>query len=211
LNAELFGEKTMRSKKHKRKKIYRAILLSVISIVSVIAVMSIIKLTQTDSSYELKISDSYANGIESEVTVDVSVNKLGDSIYPAASFVIDFDKSKLELLSLNEGNLLIASQNGFDLPTWNVNIENANKSGEIKVMYLDITGGTEAFTGKLSDNGSIVFRLKFRVRGSCREGEICKITVKDAVFAANDESDSISMTTGVLKVKNGSIIVGESK
>ena len=77
-------------------------------------------------------------------------------------------------------------------------------------MYLDMTGGKNAFTKELlAEDYNVVLRLKFRLRGSVRVGDVLDLIVEDAVFAASDETQSLAMTTDTLKVKNGKIVVGE--
>ena len=43
--------------------------------------------------------------------------------------------------------------------------------------------------------------------------QLCKVVLdlilEDAVFAASDESQSLAMTTGTLKTRNGKIVTGE--
>ena len=78
------------------------------------------------------------------------------------------------------------------------------------MMYLDMTGGKNAFTGELMDEEhDVVLRLKFRLRGSAVAGDVCDLIVEDAVFAASDETKSLAMTTGTLKVKNGKLVIGD--
>lgn len=157
--------------------------------------------------HTLYIADVRAEGIESEVVADVCIDKLGDAIYPAASFIIDFDASRLELLSVNEGNVFVSSENGEKLPEWSVNVNKANETGEIRIMYLDITAGTQAFSDELAGKDGVLFRLKFRVRGSARAGDVYRLVVEDAVFAANDEELSLATKADTLKVRNGSIVI----
>ena len=61
----------------------------------------------------------------------------------------------------------------------------------------------------LSTGDNVVLRLKFRLRGSVRSGDICDLIFDDAVFAASDETQSLAMTRDTLKVRNGKIVVGE--
>ena len=77
-------------------------------------------------------------------------------------------------------------------------------------MYLDITGGRNSF-GKdlLAEDYNVVLRLRFRLRGSARVGDIYEIIVEDADFAASDETQSLAMTTGTLKIINSKIVIGE--
>ena len=145
-------------------------------------------------------------------TLDVSISSLGEAVYPAASMSISFDSSRLEFLGVEEGNVFIKSDNtsGQTLPEWNYNTDTCNKSGLINVMYLDMTGGKNAFSKDLlHEDNNVVLRLKFRLRGSARAGDVCDLIVEDAVFAASDETQSLAMTTNTLTVRNGKLVIGE--
>lgn len=150
-----------------------------------------------------------------EFTVDVTVSDLGDALYPAASLSVEFDPSRLEFLGIDEGNVFVTdsadgTKNGKKLPEWNVNAEACNKSGVINVMYLDMTGGRYAFSRDLLGRGDhTVLRLKFRLRGSARAGEVYELNIKDAVFAASDETESLASSNGTLKTQNGRVAVGK--
>ena len=144
--------------------------------------------------------------------LDVTISSFGDAIYPAASMSIAFDASRLEFLGIEEGNVFIKSDNtsGQTLPDWSYNTAACNESGRINVMYLDMTGGKNAFSKDLlSEDNNVVLRLKFRLRGSVRAGDVCDLIVEDAVFAASDETKSLAMTTKTLTVKNGKLVIGE--
>ena len=144
--------------------------------------------------------------------LDVTVSSFGDAIYPAASMSIAFDASRLEFLGIEEGNVFIKSDNtsGQTLPEWSYNTTACNESGRINVMYLDMTGGKNAFSkDMLHEDNNVVLRLKFRLRGSARAGDVCDLIVEDAVFAASDETQSLAMTTNTLTVKNGKLVIGE--
>ena len=144
-------------------------------------------------------------------TLDVTVSELGDALYPAMSMSLRFDPSCLEFLGIKEGNVFVTdSKVGRKLPQWSCNPEQCNKTGLINIMYLDLTGGKEAFTQSLlAEEDNVVLRLSFRLRGSARAGDVFDLAVEDAVFAASDESRSLAMTQGTLKVKNGKIVVGD--
>jgi hypothetical protein len=148
-----------------------------------------------------------------EFTLDVTISDLGDAIYPAMSMSIAFDASRLEFLGVEEGNLLISdpeNSSGQRLPEWSCNIENSNKTGMINIMYLDMTGGKHAFSRELlADTDNVVLRLRFRLRGSARPGDVLDLIVEDAVFAASDETESLAMTTNTLKTKNGRLVIGD--
>ena len=148
-----------------------------------------------------------------EFTLDVTVSNLGEARYPAMSISISFDSSRLEFLGVEEGNIFILSDesnNGQQLPDWSCNVQNSNDTGRINIMYLDMTGGRNAFTQELlAKDYNVVLRLKFRLRGSSRPGDVLDLIVEDAVFAASDETQSLAMTTGTLKTKNGRLVIGE--
>ena len=148
-----------------------------------------------------------------EFTLDVTLSSLGDVRYPAMSMSIAFDSSRLEFLGVEEGNIFILSDensSGQKLPNWSCNVQNSNDTGLINIMYLDMTGGRNAFTNELlADDYNVVLRLKFRLRGSVRPGDVLDLIVEDAVFAASDETQSLAMTTDTLKVKNGRLVIGD--
>ena len=148
-----------------------------------------------------------------EFTLDVTVSNLGEARYPAMSISISFDSSRLEFLGVEEGNIFILSDesnNGQQLPDRSCNVQNSNDTGRINIIYLDMTGGRNAFTQELlAKDYNVVLRLKFRLRGSSRPGDVLDLIVEDAVFAASDETQSLAMTTGTLKTKNGRLVIGE--
>ena len=148
-----------------------------------------------------------------DFTLDVTVSDLGDARYPAMSLSITFDSSRLEFLGVEEGNIFILSDensSGQQLPNWSCNVQSSNDTGLINIMYLDMTGGRNAFTKDLlADDYNVVLRLKFRLRGSVRPGDVLDLIVEDAVFAASDETQSLAMIRDTLKVKNGRLVIGE--
>lgn len=105
-----------------------------------------------------------------EFSLDVTISDLGEAIYPAASFSIRFDPSRLEVLGVEEGDGFILddeNQLGQQLPDWSVNVQNSNDTGLISILYLDMTGGRYAFSRDLlAEENNVVLRLKFRLRGS---------------------------------------------
>lgn len=133
-------------------------------------------------------------------------------LYPAASFSIRFDPSKLEFLGVEEGNVPItdsASSSGYQLPQWSVNVERSNELGQINLMYLDTTGGTRAFVQQgLAESGNVLLRLRFRLRGSAAAGDIYELGFDDAIFAAPEESRSLALSANSLRAVNGRIVVG---
>ena len=148
-----------------------------------------------------------------EFSLDVMISSFGDAIYPAASMSISFDSSRLEFIGVEEGNVFIRNDDGDvpqKLPNWSCNPEQCNKSGKINIMYLDTTGGKNAFSKELlAEEDNVVLRLTFRVRGSVRTGDVLDLIVEDAVFAASEEKDSLAMTRNTLRVRNSRIVIGE--
>ena len=144
-----------------------------------------------------------------EVVVDVTISDLEEIIYPAASASIRFDSSRLEFLGVREGNVFVRDGAGQDLPQWNCSPVRCNETGQINVMYLDMTGGTQAFDRQLlAAQDNVLLRLAFRLRGSARVGDVYDLTVEDAVFAASNEEESLAMLQGTLSCRNGRIVVG---
>ena len=148
-------------------------------------------------------------------SLELQLTSLGESVYPAASFSIGFDPAKLEFLGISEGNVIIKNSesiSGTALPEWNVNAARSNETGIINIMYVDMTGGKNAFSKELlQDQGNVLLLLDFRLRGSVRAGDILELSLDDAVFAASDETESLSGTAGTLRTVNGRIVIGESK
>lgn len=148
-----------------------------------------------------------------EITLDMTLSALGDVVYPAASMSISFDSSRLEFLGIGEGNVFVRSgEKGASqqLPEWSCNPQQCNKTGKINIMYLDTTGGRNAFSKELlAEEENVILRLKFRLRGSVRKGDVCDLIFEDAVFAASDEKNSLAMTRNTLKVRNSKIVAGE--
>lgn len=146
-----------------------------------------------------------------ELTLDMTISSFKDAIYPAASMSVIFDNSRLEFLRIDEGNVFI--ENGESdmlqkLPDWNYNAEQSNKSGKINIMYLDTTGGKNAFSKKLlGKDDNVVLRLTFRLRGSVRSGDVLDLIFEDAIFAASDEKESLGMLSKTLRVRNAKIVV----
>lgn len=147
-----------------------------------------------------------------EFSLKLSLTSLKKEVYPAASFSISFDPSKLEFLGLSEGNVIISSNestSGTALPDWKVNIKRSNETGMINILYLDMTGGKCAFSNDLLEkSNNVLLFLNFRLHGSVREGDILELNLEDAVFAAADEKKSLASASRKLKTVNGRIVVG---
>ena len=147
------------------------------------------------------------------ITLDVLISDLGDAIYPAASMSIRFDLSRLEFMGVQEGNVFVGNTEnsiGLALPEWSCNASASNETGQINILYLDMTGGDYAFRRELlAENDNVVLRLQFHLRGSVRAGDVMELVVEDAIFAAFDETQSLAMTTDTLKIKNSKMVIVE--
>ena len=198
----------------KKLKKYRWWVLGVLVLLAVILLLS--RCSGSDPGVPTLIVETpqkLSASERSEFTLDVTVSTLGEARYPAMSMSIRFDPSRLEFLGVEEGNIFILSgesSNGQQLPDWSCNVQNSNDTGLINIMYLDMTGGKNAFSRELlAEDYNVVLRLKFRLRGSVRPGDVLDLIVEDAVFAASDEAQSLAMTMDTLKTKNGRIVIGE--
>lgn len=199
----------------KKKKI--AIILSVIFLVLAVVLLIIFLLGRggflaTAPAVTIETPDKKSVSDHEPFSLELQLTTLGDASYPAASFSIDFDSSKLEFLGIDEGNVCITdsqSASGYTLPEWSVNVEHSNEVGQINLMYLDMTGGKNAFTkAALDEDENILMHLRFRLRGTAKSGDIYELSFQDAVFAASDETKSLASSKNTLKTNNGRIVVG---
>ena len=159
----------------------------------------------------IEIPDKMGEKNREEFDLAVYVTKLSSDVYPAASFSISFDPSKMEFLGLEEGNVLIEDTDlpgGTNLPDWNVDVESSNKTGNINIMYLDFSGKEKGFKQELLyDSDNVLFYLKFKLRGSVRKNEMYDISFKDAVFACEEDEKSLSMLNKKLKTKDSRVVI----
>ena len=198
-----------------KKKLFIGIGAGVLLLLLILALlfMNLDKIMGGTPTLTIETPQKISKSETEEFTLDVTISSFGDAIYPAASMSISFDSSRLEFIGVEEGNVFIRNDEGDipqKLPNWSCNPEQSNKSGKINIMYLDTTGGKNAFSKELlAEDDNVVLRLKFRLRGSARIGDICDLIFDDAVFAASDETQSLAMTTDTLKVRDGKIVIGE--
>lgn len=198
-----------------KKKLFIGIGAGVLLLLLILALlfMNLDKIMGGTPTLTIETPQKISKSETEEFTLDFTISSFGDAIYPAASMSISFDSSRLEFIGVEEGNIFIRNDEGDvpqKLPNWSCNPEQCNKSGKINIMYLDTTGGKNAFSKELlAEDDNVVLRLKFRLRGSVRSGDICDLIFDDAVFAASDETQSLAMTTDTLKVRDGKIVIGE--
>lgn len=205
------GKRTIKSK----KKIYIGIgiVAVILLLITVLLYTNSDKITSGIPTLKIETPQKISKSGVEEFTLDVTVSSLGEALYPAASMSISFDASRLEFVGIEEGNVFVTNSGGTipqKLPEWSCNPEQCNKLGKINIMYLDTTGGKNAFSKELlSEDDNVVLRLKFRLRGSIRSGDICDLIFEDAIFAASDETESLAMSKNTLRVRDGKIVIGE--
>ena len=187
-------------------------------LVAVIAAVVLLRMPQNDPArgeptLTIETPQKISRSSTQTITLDVLISDLGDAIYPAASMSIRFDPSRLEFMGVQEGNVFVGNTEnsiGLALPEWSCNASASNETGQINILYLDMTGGDYAFRRELlAENDNVVLRLQFRLRGSARAGDVMELVVEDAVFAAFDETQSLAMTTDTLKIKNSKMVIVE--
>lgn len=201
------------SRAKKKKKWLWIVGMCVLAVIIAMLCILNVKVQKESPTLTIETPQKISLSNTDEFALDVSISALGDTLYPAVSMSISFDSSRLEFLGVKEGNVFILSaedSSGRQLPDWSCNAENSNAAGKINIMYLDLTGGKYAFSKDLlAEDDNVVLRLKFRLRGSVRAGDVLDLVLEDAVFAASDEIQSLAMTTETLKTKNGKLVIGE--
>ena len=199
-------------KKSKKCKIVTAVIIAAVAISGVCLKMGVGNVSILDDDTPLSVGTGPMIYYEQadmvrgqEVMIDVKLTGLKGN-YPAASFQIDFDRNKLEFLEIRQGNIEIQNVKTGEtlIPEWSFSPESANNKGSIKTMYLDMTGEENPISGSLlNGDKDVLFRLVFRVKDSCNEGETLNLVTKQATFAAVDESQSLAVNKENIAAPNG--------
>lgn len=210
------------------KKGNRKIIIAAILILTAAAVILFLtKGLSQKPTLSLEAPDGIGERDKDEFVVDVKLSDMGEAIYPAASIIVTFDKNRLEFTGVKMGNVMVydnfnpEKQEGegeMVIPLWNCNTDLSNRTGEIKAMYLDMTGGDNAYAaaGFKSGDQDTVLRLGFKLRDSVSAGDELKLEIADAVFAASggDESGASLASAdslGTLRIKDTQIRVKQGK
>jgi len=140
------------------------------------------------------------------IVIDVLVNNLPDLIYPAVSLSVIFDPNYLEFTGIRQGTMRAqgASAGTYQIPLWNVDVEASNARGVINTMYLDMTGGDQAY---IIDKNNILLRLVFQLQDSAVSGDIYHLIIEDATFATINPDEAVSTANQNLRAFNAQIIV----
>ncbi len=134
-----------------------------------------------------------------------------DGFYPATSFSLDFDKTKLQFNGIRVGNITVSdkdnSPESIEIPTWLCNTELSNQSGNINAMYMDMSAQDRSYRIHNFDEekSNILLRLEFTLMDSAFANDEITLEFKDVSLAAlddNGEDIGLSMNKDNLLVKN---------
>ena len=93
-------------------------------------------------------------------------------------------------------------------PSGGLRYNNASWLDERRMTYMAIQA-PEGTKDLLPDGDRVLFRLRFKLRGSVQSGDIIEISFADAVFAASDEKDSLASVKNTLKTRSGRVVIGD--
>lgn len=146
------------------------------------------------------------------VTVDITLSKMPKEVYPGASINVSFDSKKLEFVGLKQGDITVPSpkKGGETIPIWECNIKKSNENGEIKGMFIDMSGGKYGYgaEGFHPKEQKVLLRAQFKLTENVKKGESYELIIEDAVFATlNNEAkkNSLSLLDHKLDARNGKI------
>lgn len=181
--------------------------------------------TESNPCLSVVTPKSIAASCNEEFTVDLVMSNLPNDRYPAASITVEFDNSKLEFISVKPGTMMACRTNlssnelqsdalSGSVPVWNCDVDLSNQSGEIKTMYLDMTGENTAYckAGFDKKTKNIVLRLNFKLKDIPLQDRKVYFLLTDVVFStlsgdANTASLSTSNPINSLSVKNAALWV----
>ena len=198
----------------KKQKIIIAVIVVVLLIIILLLILPRTEKTKNPDIPILTIVTPQKQSISAgeEFSVDVSLSALGEELYPAVSMNVVFDSSHLEFTGIEDGDIMLsgderADGNNSQLPEWSVDIERSNKTGQINIIYLDMTVGKYAFTKDCMEDNHILMRLNFKLLGSAKSGDIYNLEITDAVFATSDESKNLASINSTLITNDGKVVI----
>ncbi len=160
----------------------------------------------------LQVSEDLVAMSDQEFYVDIKIDNFPeDGEYPAASFSLDFDKTKLQFDGLSVGTMTVGdtenSPQSVEIPTWQCNTEVSNQKGSINALYVDMTASDGAYRlhNYKKDTADILLRLDFTLLDSAAAGESIELTFTDAVLAGVDENGN---EAGVSTIDNTLVVRG---
>ncbi len=216
MNINTENQEQEKKKLTRKQKIIIAVIAVIIMLIILLIILFLPKKIKNSGIPTLTVETPPKQSISAkeEFSVDILLSDLGDELYPAASMSIVFDSSHLKFTGISEGNIMISGDERADgssgkLPEWSVDVERSNETGQINVMYLDMTGGKYAFTKEYMNDKHILMRLDFRLRGSAEADDVYNLEITDAVFATTDENNSLASINDTLITENGKVVVTE--
>ncbi len=150
-----------------------------------------------------------------EFFVNVKLSSMPeDGFYPASSFSLVFDKTKLEFLGLRDGTMTVSDESGenMEIPVWQCNTAISNENEKINAMYIDMSASNNSyrFQDFETEKKDILVRLQFKLRDSAIAGDEITLSFDDAILASIEESSgvkSLSLVDRTLKAKEFSVKV----
>lgn len=196
-------------KEENRKKRNIAIIVVLILLILGIAIIFLIRQSMGAGKPSFYLTSEEGSDSES-IIVNIHVSDLPDNTFPAVSTSVHFDNDVLELTEVVNGNMEVY-ENGEDkpdqlvVPDWSYDLEYANTEGAANIMYLDMSGGSQAFNinGFNKDDQNIFASLKFHVKDTTDKS--VKFTLEEATLATVDDlinDTGFSTAKGNLSVKN---------
>lgn len=162
-------------------------------------------------------SDSTPKAMSNEeFYIDVKLSSFPkDSVFPAASFLVTFDQTKVMFTGLKLGTMVVGDEEGhkksLSVPVWKSNPNIANETGTVSAMYLDMSASNHCYReySFTPDTEDILVRLNFKLLDSAQTGDKLEFTFQDAVMAAikEDGKSSLAMTEDTLSIKDLTIKV----
>lgn len=205
------------------KKMILAVILLLVVLVVVISLLLFLN-AESKPILCMEAPKSIEASDRNEFVVNLNLSDMGEALYPAASIIVEFDRNRMEFTGVKMGNVMVyenydpEKDAGEDvamvIPTWSCNTELSNQTGEIRAMYMDMTGGSNAYAAAGFDakTHNTVLRLGFRLKDSVTEGDRLQLKLTDAVFAASGgDEDGTSLSSsealGTLRIGNAEITV----
>ncbi len=212
--------KTVYGKREKKSKKGIVLIISAILVLAAVTTIMVIFFVQggAKTSISLNTDTQLAEMSGEQFFIDVKVDGFPqEGHYPAASFSLNFDKTKLQFEGISVGNMTVSdelnSQESLEIPTWQCNTQLSNENGNINAMYIDMTAQDRSYRAQnfQEDTQDILVRLEFTLLNSASSGDDIKLEFVDAVLASVDENGAesgLSMVDGTLLAQSLSLRVG---
>lgn len=193
------------------------VMIGIISLVSISLVVALLVLKKEETwIFKPAITVVSPQPLKAEpderVTVDVTLSDMPKETYPGASINVSFDPKKLEFVGIKQGNITIPSRNkdGEEIPIWECDVKKSNEKGEVKAMFIDMSGGKYSYSQKgfKAKDQDILLRMQFKLTDNVKKGETYELIIEDGVLATMDNQKnktSLSIQNHKLDAHNGKI------